>query len=160
MVHADLVIPKIEFNYEGVFDFNELLSLIKDFLKSYNYDITEKRFTTKRKDNLKTINIRWSIDKKLDDYNKAVVDFRINLTDFKEMYVDDKKVVEGNLQVIALGIMARDYGEQWKTAPSKRFIRAVYDKYVAKPKLKKIDDSFINMVKDLMKEIKNYFNTK
>src|SRR3989338_3797552 len=114
MVHVDAVAEKTEFNYEGVINFSELLSLMKSSIKRYNYFLIEKSYTTKNKDGLKTTNIKWGLERELDDYNKAVVDFRINLTDYKEKNIDGEKVIDGKLQITALCLMSRDYGERWK----------------------------------------------
>ena len=101
MVHVDAVAEKTEFNYEGVINFSELLSLMKSSIKRYNYFLIEKSYTTKNKDGLKTTNIKWGLERELDDYNKAVVDFRINLTDYKEKNIDGEKVIDGKLQITA-----------------------------------------------------------
>ena len=157
MVHKDKLAEKVEFDYEGVLDFKEVLSIIKDFVKRYGYDLIEKIYDTKSKEGLKTTNIKWTFEKELDDYNKATIDFRINLIDYKESYAGGTKAVEGRLQVTAMPIMERDYEEQWKKAPTKKFIRAIYDKYVAKEKQNKADKYLKDTIKDLMKEMKDYF---
>ncbi len=156
MVHTDKVVRELEFVYEGVFDFKELLSIIKEFVKRYKYDLNEKGYETKGKGEVKTTKLRWEFERKLDDYNKAVVKLKIELADYKEGHVESVKVVDGKLKIEFNADIIRDYNENWKVAPAKKFFRALFDKYVMEIKQKKVDDSVIDLVDSLRSEIKRY----
>ncbi len=156
MVHTDNVVRDLEFAYEGVFNFKELLSVMKDFLKRYDYDVDEKLYDTKVNGDLRNIKIKWSCDKKVDDYNKCFVKLTIDLNDFKEGYVDGEKVVDGKLKITFNAEVERDYGEKWKKSPSKKFIRALNEKYVSQAKQNKVDSQLKGLVDALKKEVKGY----
>ena len=156
MVHTDKIVKDLEFSYEGVFDFKELLSVIREYLKRHDYDIDEKLYNTSVKDDLKSTKIKWNADRKVDDYNKCVVKLTVDLGDYKEGYVDGAKVADGKLKVTFNAEVERDYGEKWKKNPTKRFIRAVYEKYVTEAKQSKIDGNLKNLIDGLKKEIKQY----
>ena len=157
MVHKDKIITELEFSHEGVFDFKEFLHMIKSFFSRYNYDFDEKVYESKNKGDLKTTRFKWAFDRKLDDYNKAVVKLGIGLEDYKEGYSDGIKIVDGKLKVKFDAEVERDYNEDWKKQPTKKFIRAVFDKYVSAHKQKKVDDSVKDLVENLRREIKQYF---
>ncbi len=156
MVHTDKVVRDLEFLYEGVFDFKELLEIIKEFCDKRGYDIDEKLYNNKVKGDFKNTVIKWTADRKIDDYNKCVVKLIINLNDYKEGYVDGRKIVDGNLKITFNGEVERDYDEKWKKAPTKKFLRAVYEKYIVESKQDKVNSSLKNLIDDLKNEIKLY----
>ena len=156
MVHTDKVVRDLEFLYEGVFDFKELLEIIKEFCDKRGYDIDEKLYNNKVKGDFKNTSIKWTADRKIDDYNKCVVKLTINLNDYKEGHVDGRKVVDGNLKIIFNGEVERDYDEKWKKSPTKKFLRALYEKYIVESKQDKVNSSLKNLIDDLKNEIRLY----
>lgn len=159
MVHTDKIVSDLEFAYEGVFDFKEFLSYLKGFFKRYDYDLDEKVYNLKVKEGLKTTKIKWATEKKLDDYNKSKIKVKINLADYKESYVDGTKLADGNLKIEIEAEIEKDYEDQWKTAPPKKLMRGIYEKYIASAKQNKTNSLVKSTVDDLMKEIKQYFKT-
>ncbi len=158
MVHTDIIINDLEFNYEGVLNFKDFLKFVKDFFKSYNYDFNEKIYGTRGSD-LKTTKMKWVLEKYIDDYNNAKITIKIGLSDYKECYVDGEKVADGKLGIKIRGEMERDYQEKWKKAPAKKFLRAVYDKYAASGKQSKVDNKVKDMVDHLIKDMKRYLKS-
>lgn len=158
MVHTDKVVKDLGISYEGVFDFKEILQVIKEFLSRGNYDLDEKLYDTKVKGDFKNTIIIWAADRKVDDYNKCVVKIGINLSDYKEGHVDGVKVVDGKLKIGFNADVERDYDEKWKKSPTKKFIRAVYEKYIVEGKQSKIDSNLKTFVENLRKEIKQHLN--
>ncbi len=156
MVHTDKVTKEMEISHTGILDFKEFLQMIKDFFGNYNYDITEKVYDTKSTDGLKNTLIKWDADRKLDDYNKAVFKLTFILNDYKELYVEKKKVTDGNFKIKIEVEMERDYDENWKKAPTKRFLRAIYDKYIVEKKQSNIDKEAKETVQRLREQIKKY----
>ncbi|MBI2148501.1 hypothetical protein HYU23_02380 [Candidatus Woesearchaeota archaeon] len=158
MVHTDKIVRDLEFIHEGVFDFKELLRIMKEFFSRHDYDIDEKLYDTKNKNDLKTTTIKWNADRKVDDYNKCIVKLAINIGDYKEGYVDGIKVVDGKLKITFNAEVERDYDEKWKKSPTKKFFRAIYEKYITEAKQSKVDNNLRNLVENLRKEIKQYFS--
>ncbi len=158
MVHIEKVVREFELSYEGVVDFKEFLHVLKEFFKRYDYDITEKVYAGSTKDGLKNTNIKWDCDRKVDDYNQCFIKLKLGLSDYKEGYVDSKKVIDGKLKIIIEAEIQKDYGANWKKSPLRRFVRAVYDKYVVVVKQDKVSKELSDIVENLKKEIKQYLN--
>lgn len=156
MVHTDKIVKEFELDHEGVIDFKEFLNLIKDFFKKYDYDLTEKLYNGKTKEGLKSTEIKWQFDKKVDDYNQCFVKMKIKLNDYKEGYVDGKKIADGKLVVEIEGEIVRDYDLKWKIAPIRKFFRALYDKYVVAVKQDKVANELKSIINNLEKDIKQY----
>lgn len=159
MVHTDKIVRDLEYSYQGVFDFKELLSIMKKFFARYNYDVDEKLYDTKVKGDFRNTKIKWTCDRKVDDYNKCVVKLGIDLNDYKEGNVDSTKVIDGKLKIMFNAEVERDYGEKWKKSPAKRFFRAIYEKYVSEAKQSKVDNNLKELVESLRKEIKQYLES-
>ncbi len=160
MTHTDKVVKDMEFSYEGVFDFKELISYLKDFFKRYNYDIDEKSYSSSAKDEMKNTKIKWDCDRKLDDYNHAHIKVKISLSDFKESPAGSKKLVDGKLKGEIEAEIKRDYGEQWEGGAARKFLRSVYEKYISLGKQKNVDSAVKKTADDLIAEVKQYFNAK
>lgn len=158
MVHTERVVRDIELNYSGVFDLKEFLNLTKKVLGRYDYDLDEKLYETKTKDDLKNTTIKWQFDRRLDDYNKGVVKLKININNYSENYIEGKKVVKGDLNVKLNGEVIRDYEDKWKKLPTRKFFRALYDQYIGKEREDNITRSVKDMVELFRKEFKKYFN--
>lgn len=159
MVHTDKIIRDKTFSYEGVFDFKELISVMREFMGRYNYDIEEKLFKTNAKGAKKTTKIKWTCDRKIDDYNKCILKLTIDLKGYKEGNVDGVPVVDGNLEIAFEGEVERDYDEAWKTSPVRKFLRALYDKYIFEAKQKSVDRKLVDMADTLEAELRKYLNS-
>ena len=158
MVHTYKIVKPLEINYQGVFDFKEFLNVIKDLFKRYDADLSEKAYNTSADGGVKNTNMAWEFDKKVDDYNQVFVKLKINLLNYKEGYVDSKKVVDGSLNLIIEAEVQRDYDQKWKTSPIKKMARAMYDKYVDEPRHDKVADDLKKTVDNLKREVKQYLH--
>ncbi len=158
MVHTDKIVREFELSTEGVIDFKEFLNVIKALFKKYGYDLTEKVYNSKTSDGLRNTSLIWHFDNKPDDYNQCIVKIKIKLDDYKEGTVDNKKVVDGKLSLGVDAEINRDYDQKWKTAPMKKFFRAIYDKYVAETKQDRVTKDLTKLVEELKKEIKQYLH--
>ena len=160
MTHTDKVVKDMEFSYEGVFDFREFISYLRDFFKRHNYDINEKSHSSSAKEELKNTKIKWDCDRKLDDYNHAHIKIKINLGDFRESRAENKKVVEGKLKLEAEAEIERDYDKRWEGGAARKFIMTVYEKYGSSGKQKKFDSAVKKTAEDLMADVRQYFNAR
>ncbi len=160
MVHKVKVLKETEFNYQGVFDFNDFISYLKNFFKRYNYDITEKSYSSSTNEGLKNLKIKWECDRKLDDYNHAYIKVKIKLNDYKEAAVKSAKVVDGKLKLEAEAEIKRDYDSQWKGGAARIFLRSVYDKYIAAGKQKDVESEVKKTAENFLSDAKHYLNVK
>ena len=156
MVHTDKIVKELEIAHTGVLDFKEFLQMLKDFFGNYNYDITEKVYDTKTIEGLKTTTIKWDADRKLDDYNKGIFKLTFSLNDYKDTYVEKKKVIDGKFKLKLEVEMERDYDENWKKVPTRRFLRSIYDKYIAEKKQSKVDKEVKETLQRLREQVKKY----
>ena len=158
MVHTETIIRDAEVNYSGTFDLKEFLSVVKKFFGRYDYDLDEKLYETKPKDDLKSTFIRWNFSRRLDDYNKGSIRLEIKLDNYEEARIEGKKVVKGNLKLKINSEVIRDYEDKWKKSPIEKFFRAIYDLYIGREREDKVSKSVKELTENFRTEIKKYFN--
>ena len=159
MVHTYKIVKPAQISYQGVFDFKELLNVIKEFFKRHDYDLSEKNYNTSTGEgNAKNTIVLWEFDRKVDDYNQVFARLKFELMNYKEGYVDSKKIVDGNIIITMEAEVQRDYDIKWKNAPIKRFVRALYDRYIDEPKNDRIFDEGKKLIENLKKDIKQYLH--
>ena len=157
MVHTERIVRDLELTYTGVFDLKEFLNLIKKFFGRYDYDLDEKQYDTKSKEDTNDTTIKWEFDRRLDDYNKGKVKLTIKINNYTEAYLGEKRVVNGEINIKINGEMIRDYEEKWKRLPTRRFFRALYDQYIGKEREDIVTSSLKDMIESFRKEVKKYF---
>ncbi len=143
------------FDYSGALDFPEFLDHIKDWFDRHGYDINEKEYTEKKREP-RVHQIKWECDKKVDDYHKFVIKPKIKI-EFKEVEKDNKKLFEGDLTVTIKADVIRDHEENWKGSTTKRFARAIYDKFIMEEKESVVNSKLKKEVISLFNELKKYF---
>lgn len=144
-----------EYSYSGPFDFKEFIAHMKDWFERNGYDINENEYGEKNNESHK---IKWECDKEIDDYHSYVMKFVFELKNFKEIVKDNKKIVNGDLKLtLEFADVKRDIEEKWQGPVSKRFARAVYDKFIMEDKESDINKQLKNEVSSLFIEIKQYF---
>lgn len=156
----DLIIKELEISYEGVFDIRDFLDHMKKWFKQNGYDVDEKLYTTKAKDHLKAIKIKWLAEKKVTDYDKYAITLIIDFSDIREARIDNKKVSEGRLSISFESEHEKDYEEKWRKKPTLNFLRAVYDKFVMEEKEGRLAKKLKEETYELHDEVKKYLNIK
>ena len=147
MAFEDRIIKGLEFEYQGSFNFSELLEIMKDWFDRdrYKYDFIEKA----HKETPKTLVIKWANERKVDDYHKFIIKVAIKLEDKTPA---KKGNINATFKIKIDGIIVRDYDDKWSNSVWKLFTRAVVDKFIESEKGEKI-------AKQLKKEVNSFLNT-
>ena len=158
MVKVVDILAGYEISYNGAIDIKELQALIRRWCKKNHFDLIEKVYDIKMIENGRNGIMKWEADKKLDDYNQIVVKPDIILTNCKEVKVDGKRILEGDVKVKIGAELNRDYDEAWKGKPMKRFLRGFFDKFFAPEKVDRAREELKKSAKLLRDEVKRYFD--
>lgn len=150
-------------NYEGVLEFNDLITFTDNYFLKLNYD---KRVTNKHqnvsdtKKNLKIYNYYW---KKVSNYIKFVVKIDL-IGDF--LNVEEKRnntpiiLQKGKFSVHITATVLTDYKKSWEQKPEYFFLRTLFNNWFFKVKITDWDSVLKNHVSTYKVEIKSFFNTK
>lgn len=158
MVVEDRIIKDMVYEYEGVFDFAEVLEIMNDWLARdrYDYKIKEKLHSESTKNDKKNVTIKWACEKKVDDYHKFVIKLGIDLKDATEK----KGKVEGKFKIKINSILERDYFDVWGQSAWQRVLRSFIDKFIEGEREDKIASKLISETNSFLATVKRYFKGK
>ncbi len=164
MAQKDFIQPVKKITQELTFDFKELYSTIRSWLKDRGYDpVDEKDHSEKVKaDGTKAIEISVQAEKKVDPYVKIILEFGISAS-VKDVVVDveGKKstLQEGSVTIGLGGFLKKDPESDWAIKnenPLRMFFREVYDKFVGSDKLGFAEAKLQKDIKKLIHDLKVY----
>ncbi len=159
MPEKDIIVKKLSVSYEGVFDFNSFIKLVKNWLKQNSYFIIEKDYGSVQKDkNLSDIKISLDNSREVDDYNRAHIDISLKVKNLENVTVDKKKLQKGKLTIDIESYLQKDIHAKWETKPVQKIARGIYDKYLVKDIKKIIEEDLRQETFDICNEVKAYFN--
>jgi hypothetical protein len=151
---------KSEIEHDGIFDFKKLYNFCYDFLKNKNYDISENSYSEKITPDGKEIEVKWDIEKKATDYVKYVGKVKMTIKGLKSVEVQKGERKEnsnkGSVKISVNGDVDKDYKGDWESSPSVKFMRGIYDKFVAKSVINRLKDEYGGDLDDLIGQIKSF----
>ncbi len=121
--------------YDGVFSFRDFYQFCYDWLtEEYSWTVAETSYIEKIKGDSKNIDVEWKFSKKVTDYFKfeGKVKFKvIGLTNVEVIQGGAKvKTNGGSVEVSISGELVRDYQGKYDRSAYRKFLRAVYEKWV------------------------------
>ena len=159
MPEKDIIIKKISVSYEGVFDFNSLIRLIKKWMGTNYYFTSEKNYGDIQKDkNLGDIKIDIDNEREVDDYNRACIEVKIKVKDLQNVTVNNKKLQKGNLKVDFESYLKKDIHSQWEVRPLFKILRGIYDRFLNNDKQKLIEEDLKGETYAIYDEVKAFLN--
>jgi hypothetical protein len=163
MAERYIVVDRLKLSYEGLFNADELHSLISSFFYEKGYDWYEKMnqvIVTPSGKQIRMILEPW---KNISDYYRFIVSIRINIIDLKNAEVKlDKTTVktnQGTLNIIFNGYVISDRKNKWSEKPLFWFMSIMFEKYFFKEHYQKAETWLKSDVEDLHHKIKGYLNS-
>ena len=161
MPERDFVTEPIKVAYSGVVAFDDLYKRIYSwFSELYGYDFIEKEHTSKRKGKGKQVVFKWEGQKLATDYVMFffTVDVKIdNMVEVKKKG-STKKLYQGDFTFVFAGHMQKDYEQSWTKNALMKFMREVNDRYIAKSRMKKLENELLDDIHKLKNEVKAFLN--
>ena len=160
MAETDFIIKGLTVSYSGIFNLKELYKYIKRWLKESGsfQEINEKLYQEEHKQELKTTTIKVDAKKKVDDYTKFIIKVTIKGSDYEDVKADGKSMQKGSLKIELNAEMEKDYQEKWEEAPSRKFFRGLYDRFLIGFRIDKLSKELTDETYDLYNEIKKYLD--
>lgn len=159
MPEKDWIIKEINVSYDGVFDLNSVIRLIKGWFSKNYYFIYEKNYGDVQKDkNLSDIRIDIDSEREVDDYNRAHIDITLKIKDLQNVTVNNKKLQKGNLKVKFEAYLKKDIHSEWEVKPILKVLRGIYDRFLYNDKQKAIEEDLKAETYALYSEVKAFFN--
>ncbi len=117
--------------YNGVFDFEKIYNDLHDWFIANRYGFNEKEHTKKTKDLGSNLELKWSGDKKIDDYAMYTIDLHLLIEEMNK----EGKLDSGKLTIEIIATVTLDYTNKWSTKPFSNLLHQIYTKYIIKDKI-------------------------
>jgi len=162
MSEKKIVVDHLTIEYNGLYDINELYSLIDEYLKEKGYNKFEKRNIEQITASGKHIELELSPWKTVSDYAKIWMKITILMTNVKEVEVEKDgikvKLNQGNVHIVIDGYVQTDYENRWENNPVFVFMRTIIDKYVITRYIQSWDGEITDDVMHLHSNVKSFLN--
>lgn len=162
MSQKDFLATAVKIKQSSVLNLDELYVLMYKFFELYGYDFQEQEYRDIDKGGgKKNLEIRWYAEKKVDDYVKFIVKISMMVVGFEKIEIEEegikRKSSKGTAEFRFDALIEKDYDDRWAGGVMK-FIREVYDKFVIKGRIERLEGELLGDLHKFMDEIKAFLN--
>ena len=158
-----LIVDRLKLSYEGLFNADELYSLISQFFYEKGWDWYEKMNQTVVTPSGKHIRMVFEPWKNVSDYHKLAVAIKLNIVDLKGLEVQHEgksiRTNQGIVRMIFDGYVISDRKGKWAHKPLYWFMGILFEKYFFRHHYQKAEAWIKSDVEDLHQKIKSYLNS-
>jgi len=162
MTEREVLIERNQVSYEGVFNFQELVDLIKQNGSDRGYFAITPRHSETISEQGKYLKYNLILDQKISDYAKINVMFEIEIRDMAEKNMEirkkKKKMQEGKLDIFYTALFVTDYEKRFDVKPLFYFVRKLFEKYVFPSTMSQYEDKAKKDTMWIVHNIKSYLN--
>ena len=145
---------------KGYWNYIDLYNFCFDWFKRENYDVMENQYIEKLSDRGKEIILDWRAEKKVTDYFQNVVNVKWHILEMNSAEVErdgkKEKTNKGEVKIIILGELEKDYEERWEGRPLWKFMRGVYEKYIIRTTSKEYEDDLTDKSVEFALDVKAF----
>ena len=124
---------------DSLFDLNEFYKQLWRWFELYDYNFAEQEYIDMEEPKGKHIELLWYADKKIDKYVKFVITVGFLILGIKEVEIEKGgvkvKTKKGSVEMRISAYLAKDYDDKWSDTPTKKGIRLLYERYIARKRL-------------------------
>jgi hypothetical protein len=157
MAYQDYVQRGIEVSASCKFVQNDLYKAMVSWAKKNRYDIEEKQYDIVKDGKTQSLKIVVKLDKRVSDYSKIGMDITVKCSDINNIKIKNKVVQEGNVNISINSFIEKDTEDTWSRKATPRFLREIYDKFIAGIHFNKYEDEIKSDVKSLRNSLKDFF---
>lgn len=157
-----LVIDHLKFSYDGLFNVNELYSVISTWFFEKGYDWREhmnQELVTAEGRQIRLILEPW---KSVTQFYKLIVNIHLNLIDIKEVEVEHNgkalQLSQGQVRMTIDGYVMSDRSGTWTNKPFYWFLTIIGQKYFFRDHFSRMEAWLKSDVDDMHNKVKNYLN--
>jgi hypothetical protein len=157
-----LLIRDLPIMYEGLFDASELFKLIDDWFSDHGYAKFELKHVERVSEKGRFVNYEIRPFKKISDYVQYEIYVRLTIRNLTETTVkkgkDSFKINKGSVSVSIDAFLATDVKHRWESRPLFFFMRTIFDKFIHREYVGKLEKEIMDDVRSFHGELKGYLN--
>ena len=162
MGERTLVVDHLKLKYEGLFNVEELYSVISTFFFEKGWDWNEvlnEELITPEGKQIRILLEPW---KSSSEFYKLIARIKLHCNDIKDVEVEHEgkslKLNQGTVFITFDGYVLSDRSKKWTEEPFFWFLTIIAQKYFFRNHFKKLEDWIESDIDDLYNKIKNYLN--
>ncbi len=149
--------------YDGIIDFPGFYKFCYDWLsEEVDLDVSEAKYKEKIDGDAKNIEIEWRGMRKLTDYFRfdVKVEFKVVGLTKLEIVQEGRKIKtnKGSVEVKIKGIIVRDYQGKFEVNSSRKFMRAIYEKWVIPSRIEQYEYKIIGDCDEFLSQAKAFLD--
>jgi len=149
--------------YNGIFSFKDFYKFCYDWLtQEYGWEVIEEKYIEKLAGTTKDIDVEWAFKKKVTDYFKfkGVVKFKVLAMENIEVVQSGVKIKtnQGSVEIQIKGILQRDYEGKFDRTAYRKFLRAVYEKWVIPSRIDEFEGRITSKCDEFLGQGKAYLD--
>ncbi len=149
--------------YGGVFLFSDFYKFCYDWLvDEVGLKVTEGKYVEKIKGETKDIDVIWTGVKEVTDYFKFKINVEFKILQLKKVQAmqNNAKIDtnEGVVQIKTKGTLIRDYKGKFEHNAFKKFLRAIYEKWVISSRVNEFEDKLAGACDEFLSQAKAYLD--
>lgn len=158
MPERDYVGDVLQVSYTGIFDFDGLYKMLAQWFKIRGYGFRESDYKEFKEGGVKKLQVKWAARRKATDYVLYVMEITLQLDNIADVLVKNRKRMSGHLSITVAGYIEKDYEETFSRTSFLKFLREVYDKFVAGSRLQEMQNELLKDLQTFRNDIKTFLN--
>ncbi|GEM_PF-5745944 len=161
-MERELYVDNQKVGYEGNFQYGELLRLIDEWAKKYDYHKEVKAHKEKITPHGRNVSMTLEFHRRFTHIHFSFIALELEIENMTDRHVEldglRTKVNEGEIEAVFFGYLFTHLKGRWETKANVAFVRKLIDKYVYKLERSKYPGTVVSETKDLMYQIKAFLN--
>ena len=158
----DVLFSNYKLKQDSIFDLGELYKSIFRWFDVNGYSFYEKEYNDIDEPNGKHLEIYWYTEKKIDLYVKFVIEVSYLVLGMQKIELEKGgvkiKTNKGSIEFRITAYLMKDYDDKWSKSAMQKKMRYVYDRFIIKKRIDKLESELVKDVNSLIDELKAFLD--
>ena len=158
----DVLFDNYKLKQDSIFDLGELYKSIFRWFDVNGYSFYEKEYNDIDEPNGKHLEIYWYTEKKIDLYVKFVIEVSYLVLGMQKIELEKGgvkiKTNKGSIEFRITAYLMKDYDDKWSKSAMQKKMRYIYDRFIIKKRIDKLEAELVKDVNSLVDELKSFLD--
>lgn len=158
----DVLFDNYKLKQDSIFDLGELYKSIFRWFDVNGYSFYEKEYNDIDEPGGKHLEIYWYTEKKIDLYVKFVIEVSYLVLNMQKIELEKGgvkiKTNKGSIEFRITAYLMKDYDDKWSKSAMQKKMRYVYDRFIIKKRIDKLEVELVKDVNSLIDELKSFLD--
>ena len=155
-----VLLDKFKIKQDSIFDLEELYKQLFRWFENNGYSFYEKVYQDQDTPGGKIILISWTAERKIDTYLKFVIDISYTVTGLSKIELERSgakiSTNKGKVEFEITAYLSKDYDNKWSNTPFMKNARRIYDSYIIRDRIERLEGELVNEYQALIDEIRSF----